>query len=141
MTPTSTPERPTLPKPLRRDAIWTFALLGASALLWGTGVPTQFLVLLTGPATIGFAISALLNSRGVDAVAGIRIWLWIAIGMGGMILLGGFGLVLMKGPTEEYQACMDRAITQSAKRECETQYKEAQEELLKRYQNYGVTTG
>ena len=142
MTPTSTPERPTLPRELRRDSLWTFALLGVSALLWATGLPTQFLVLVTGPAAMAFAISALLNSRGVDAVAGIRIWLWVAVGMGGMILLGGLSLVMFRVPQEQLQACLDRAITDTARRECETQYQKDLEDLMEKYSNYGkVTTG
>ena len=142
MTPTSTPERPTLPKALRRDSLWTFALLGASALLWMMGLPASFLVLLTGPAAMAFAVSALINSRGVDAVAGIRVWLWVAMGMGGMILLGGLGQVATYGPTQNWQACLDRAITETAKRECEAQYKKERQELLERYSKLGtVTTG
>lgn len=133
MTPTSTPERPTLPSALRRDTLWTFALLGVSALLWGTGLPTQFLVLVTGPAAIAFAVSALVNTRGVEAVAGIRVWLWVAIGMGAMILLGGLSLVMLKGPQEQLDACLDRAITDTAQRECKAQYDKAIEELMAKY--------
>lgn len=142
MTPTSTPERPALPKALRRDSLWTFALLGVSALLWMVELPVAFLVLLTGPAAIAFAASALINSRGVDAVGGIRVWLWVSMAMGGMILLGGLNLVLTYGPTERYQACLDRAITETAKRECLVQYEKERQELLDRYSQYGrVTSG
>jgi len=140
MAPTSTPERPTLPRALRRSSLWTFGLLALSALLWTVGLPGSLLVVVTGPATIIFAISALLHTRGVDAVAGIRVWLWIAIAMGGMILLGGIGLILMRGPTEQLEACLDRALTETAKRECQVQYEESYKELLDRYANYGKVT-
>jgi len=142
MTPTSAPERPTLPKALRRDSLWTFGLLGASALLWMVGIPGSLFVLLTGPAAIAFAASALINSRGVDAVAGIRVWLWVSMAMGAMILLAGLSQVLTYGPTQSWQACRDRAITETAKRECEVQYEKDRKELLDRYSQYGrVSTG
>lgn len=131
---TSTPtERPQLPRALRRDSLWTFGLLGLSAFAWALGLPVSLLVLLSGPATISFAISALINSRGVAAAGGIRLWLWIAIGMGGMILAAGLGLLLMRGPTEQFERCLDRAITESAKRECQAEYEQARDDLLKRY--------
>lgn len=141
MAPTSTQERPTLPQSLRRDSLWTFGLLGASALLWAVGLPLALLVVVTGPAAIIFAISALVNSRGVEAVNGIRVWLWISIAMGGMILLGGLGLILMRGATEAFDACMDRAITETAKRECQAQYERDIDELMKRYSTYDPLTG
>jgi hypothetical protein len=142
MTPTSTPERPTLPKQLRRDSLWTFGLLGVSALLWSAGLPTQYLVLITGPAAMAFAVSALFNTRGVDAVVGIRVWLWIAIAMGGMILLGGLLAVVFREPQEQLQACLDRAITDTAQRECRAEYQKAVEDLLAKYPKYGsATTG
>ena len=132
MAPTAT-ERPALPRALRRDSIWTLSLLGVTALAWAIGGDVAYTVLASGPATIVFAISALINSRGVEAAAGIRIWLFIAIGVGGLSLVAGLGLILMRGPTEQLDACMARAITQTAERECLAEYKVAYNELLERY--------
>ena len=131
---TSTPtERPQLPRALRRDSLWTFGLLGVSAFAWALGLPTSLLVILSGPATIAFAISALINTRGVETAAGIRVWLAVAMAMGSMIMVAGFGLLIMRGPTEQLERCLDRAITESAKRECQADYDKAYEDLLKRY--------
>src|SRR6187402_2988818 len=132
MAPTAT-ERPALPRALRRDSTWTLALLGVTALAWAIGGDVAYTVLVSGPATIVFAISALINSRGVEATGGIRIWLFIAIGVGGLSLVAGLGLILMRGPTEQLDACMSRAITQTAERECLAEFKVAYDELLERY--------
>lgn len=136
MAPTAT-ERPALPRALRRDSAWTLGLLGVTALAWAFGGRVSYLVLLSGPATIAFGISALINSKGVDAAKAIRVWLVIAVGVGGLSFIAGLGLILMRGPIEQLEACMSRAITESAKRECLAQYQTSYEELLSRY---GVVT-
>jgi len=131
---TTTPtQRPQLPRELRRDAMWTFVLLGLSALLWMLGLPLSLMVLASGPATVSFAISALINSRGVVDAAAIRVWLGVAIAMGGLILLAGLGLLLMRGPTEQFERCLDRAITETARRECQVEFEKARDDLLKKY--------
>ncbi len=91
---TPTTERPTLPKALRRDSLWTLVLLAVTALAWAQGLPAALFVVLTGPATIVFAIYALVHARGVEAATSIRMWLWIAIGVGAMSFVGGLGLFL-----------------------------------------------
>jgi hypothetical protein len=118
--------------------MWTLAMLALTGIAWAFGMPASLVVLLTGPATIALATIALVHSRGVEAAGGIRIWLWIAIGVGGLSTLGGLGLVIMRGPIEQLEACMDRAITETAKRECQTQYDKAYEDLLTKYSNYGT---
>ncbi len=113
--------------------MWTFVLLGLSALLWMLGLPLSLMVLASGPATVSFAISALINSRGVVDAAAIRVWLGVAIAMGGLILLAGLGLLLMRGPTEQFERCLDRAITETARRECQVEFEKARDDLLKKY--------
>jgi len=113
-------------------------MLALTGLAWAFGMPTSFLVLLTGPATIAFAISALVHTRGVETTGGIRIWLWIAIGVGGMSLLMGLGLIIMRGPIEQFDACMDRAITETAQRECRVQLDKDYAEIRDKYSNYGT---
>ena len=137
MPPTAT-DRPSLPKALRRDSLWTLALLAITAFAWSSELPGSLLVLVTGPATIIFAISALTNARGVEAAASIRMWLWIAMGVGAMSLLAGVSLILLRGPIEERQACNARAITETAKNECEAQFEKDSAELVERYRNYGT---
>jgi len=137
MAPTTT-ERPALPTNLRRTSLWTFALLGVTALAFALGVPTSLVVLATAPATIAFAIAALIYSRGVEGLGGIRIWLWIAVAIGGMSLLAGLGILLMREPLEQLEACYERAITPTAQRECEADYEKAYNDLLERYGTTGV---
>ena len=132
MAPTAT-ERPALPRALRRDSLWTLGLLGLTALAWAIGGEVSYLVLASGPATIVFAISALVNAKGVEAASGIRIWLFIAMGVGAFSLVAGLGLILMRGPTEQLDACMARAITQTAERQCLAEFKIAYDELIQRY--------
>ena len=67
-------------------------------------------------------------------------WLWIAIGVGVMSILAGIGLVLMRGPLEQLEACYARAITPTAQRECEAEYEKSYEELLEKYREYGAVT-
>lgn len=135
---TSTPtQRQQLPHALRRDSLWTFGLLGLSALLWTVGLPLSLLVVISGPATISFAISALINSRGVESATGVRVWLAIAIAMGAWVMVSGLSMILLKEPTEQLEHCRDRAITESAKRQCKAEYEQALDDLLKRY---GVVT-
>ena len=133
-------ERPTLPKALRRDSMWTLGVLALTAVAWAMEVPASFLVVITGPATIALAISALVHARGVEGAATIRIWLWIAIGVGGMSLLAGLGLILMRGPIEQFEACTSRAITETARRECTAEYDKEYQEQLDRYSSYGTGT-
>ena len=133
-------ERPTLPKALRRDSMWTLGLLALTAIAWAMAMPASLLVVITGPATIALAISALVHARGVEGAGSIRIWLWIAIGVGAMSLLAGLGLILMRGPIEHLEACYDRAITETATRACKAQYDKDYQELLDRYSNYGTRT-
>jgi len=139
MTPTAT-ERPALPKNLRLTSMLTLILLGLTALAFAVGMPLSLIVLVTAPATIGLAIAALVFSRGVASAGGIRVWLWIAIGVGVMSILAGIGLVLMRGPLEQLEACYARAITPTAQRECEAEYEKSYEELLEKYREYGAVT-
>ena len=139
MAPTTT-ERPALPKALRRDSMWTLGLLAVTALAWVADMPVSFAVIVTGPATIVFGISALVNARGVEAATSIRMWLWIAIGVGGMSLLAGVSLILLRGPIEQSQACYERAITETAKHECKVQFAKDSQELMNRYATYGTGT-
>lgn len=139
MAPTTT-ERPALPKTLRRASMWTLIMLAVTALAWALGMPYEFAVLATGPATIIFAIYALISSKGVEAASGIRVWLWIAIGVGVITLVAGLGLILMRGPIERLEACLGRSITETARTECEVQYQEDYQQLLERYSDYGSLT-
>jgi hypothetical protein len=139
MAPTTT-ERSPLPTTLRRTSMWTLGLLAVTAIAWAIGMPTALVVLATAPATIACAISALIYSKGVEAAAGIRIWLWIAIAVGGLSFVAGLGLILMRGPIEQLDACYDRAITQTARRACEVQYEDAYKRLVDKYGSYTVTT-
>lgn len=132
MAPTTT-ERPALPTNLRRTSLWTFALLAVTALAFALGLPASLVVLVTAPATISCAIAALIYSRGVESAVGIRIWLWVAIAIGGMSLLAGLGILVMREPLEQLEACYDRAITPNAQRECEAEYEKAYNDLLERY--------
>ena len=136
--PPTTTDRPALPKALRRDSLWTLTLLAITAFVWSGELPFSLLVLVTGPATIIFAISALSNARGVEAAGSIRMWLWIAMGVGVMSLLAGVSLILLRGPIEQSQACYARAITETAKNECKAQFKKDSDELVERYRNYGT---
>ena len=120
--------------------MWTLGLLAVTALAWAQGLPAALFVVLTGPATIVFAIYALVHARGVEAATSIRMWLWIAMGVGAMSFFGGLGLFLARAPIEHNQACMERAITQTAKRECTAQYEKEYQELLDRIENYGKVT-
>jgi hypothetical protein len=136
----STTERPALPTNLRRTSLWTIILLGVTMLVFALGMPYSLAVLVTAPATAACAISALIYSRGVESTAFVRVWLWIAIGMSGMSFLVGLGLVIAREPYEQLEACLARAITPSAQRECELEYEKAMDDLLKRYSEFGVTT-
>jgi len=132
MTPTGTPTEQ-LPADVQRDTRWTLGLLAATLLAWVMGPPVLWIVFLTAPATITFAITALIRSQGVTGMGGMRVWLWVAMAVGGISLLGAFGTVLLHGPTQRLEECMETAITESAKRECAAQYEEDTAELLERY--------
>ena len=139
MAPTTT-ERPALPANLRRTSLWTFGLLGATALTFVLDVPASLSVLIVAPATISCAIAALIYARGVEAATGIRVWLWVAIAVGVMSFLAGLGVLLMREPLEQLQACYDRAITPTAQRACDAEYEKAYNDLLKRYGAGSVVT-
>lgn len=139
MAPTTT-ERPALPKTLRLTSLWTIILLGATMLAFAVGMPYTLATLALGPATIGLAIVALVYTRGVDGVTGIRVWLWVSIGIGAMAAFSGFAMLLLRGPYEQLEACLERAITPTAQRECQAQFEQAYEDLLETYGGYGVTT-
>lgn len=132
MAPTAT-ERPTLPANLRRTSLWTFVLLGVSAFAFLLDVPSSLIVLVVAPAAISCAIASLIYSRGVEAAVGIRIWLWVAIAISAMSFLGGLGVLLMREPLEQLQACYARSVTPTATRECDAEYEKAYNELLERY--------
>lgn len=132
MTPTQTPtDKP--PAPVLRDARWTLSLLAVTAFAWVLGMPATWIVLLTGPATITFAVIALIRSQGVTGLGGMRIWLWVAMVVGAISLLGAFGVLLLREPIERLENCMATAITETAKRECAAQYEQDTEDLLSRY--------
>jgi len=139
MTPTAT-ERPALPKPLRLTSMWTLIMLGITALAFAIGLPTSLIVLLTAPATIGLAITALAYSKGVTAATGIRVWLCIAIGIGVMATLSGLTMLLLRGPYEQLEACMARAITPTAQRECRVEFEKSYNELVEKYRDFGTVT-
>lgn len=132
MTPTGTPTEK-LPSDVLRDTRWTLILLGITLLAWVMGPPVLWIVFLTAPATITFAITALIRSQGVEGMGGMRIWLWVAMAVGGVSLLGAFGTVLLYDANQRLDECMETAITESAKRECAAQFERDTAELLERY--------
>lgn len=132
MTPPQTPTDKA-PAPVLRDARWTLVLLAVTAFAWVLGMPVTWIVLLTGPATITFAIIALIRSQGVKGLGGMRIWLWVAMVVGAVSLLGAFGVLLLREPIARLESCMATAITETAKRECAAQYEQDTEDLLSRY--------
>jgi len=136
VTPTAN-DRPQLPARLVRDTRWTLVLLGATMLTWVFGVPIVLVALVTGPAAAAFAISALIRSRGLKGVFAMRIWLWVAVGVGALSTVTAAGVLILREPLAQLSDCNARAITETAKRQCVVDYEQAYQDLLERY---GVTT-
>lgn len=136
VTPSPT-NRPPLPPRLVRDTRWTLVLLGATMITWLFGVPVVLLALVTGPAAAAFAIAGLIHSRGVRGIQATLVWLWIAIGVGGLSTLTAGGVLVLREPLAQLTTCNAQAITETAKRQCMLDYERAYRDLLARY---GVTT-
>lgn len=102
-------------------------------LAWVFGVPIVLIALLTGPAAAGFAIAGLVRSRGLPGAAAIRVWLWIAIGVGALSTATAGGVLVLREPLTQLNDCYSRAITETAKQQCVADYDKAYNDLLARY--------
>ena len=73
----------------------------------------------------------------VLGLVAMRVWLWVAVGVGVLSTITAAGVLVLREPLTQLTECNARAITETAKRQCMVDYEQAYQELLSRY---GVTT-
>ncbi|BDZ62937.1 hypothetical protein Lsed01_02420 [Demequina sediminis] len=116
----------------RRAVQWSLALLALTMLVLLIGPRWGLLSLVVAPATAAAMITALVMLRGVRLVA-LKVMLGVGIGVSVIALLYGLGLVVLREPVEQLAQCQERAITQTAQRQCIAEYEQAYMDLLERW--------
>ncbi len=133
-TPEATPEATPAVDPRATRAVrWSIGLLAATLLLLILGPRWGLLTLGLAPATAIAMVVALVRLRGVPGAGGLRVMFGLGIGICAFALVYGIGLVIFHGPVQDLVACQDRAITETAKRQCAAEYEQASFDLLRQW--------
>lgn len=137
---TQAPQEPSEAKdakePVTRGTIYTRWFMGfllATLLLYFLSIPFLYFSLVTGPATITFAVLALVATRADAKVTGLRVGLSMGIVVAGMSMLLAVGTFVFEDMFTELRDCQARAITITAQRECQDAYDQAYKEELERF--------
>lgn len=114
-----------LPPAAQRDSRIFMLLLAASVLLYLMSIPLAFGVIVTGPVAAVFGLLALFRSRSAKGVATFRYAMVAGVLVSGFAALMGLALLVFRGPVEDLQTCLSRAITSSAEEACQREYQDA----------------
>lgn len=120
----------------RRYIQWFMGSLTVTLLLYFLSIPYLYFTWISAPVTITFAILALVETRVEKGVTGLRIGLSMGIVLGGLSMMLALGTLLFQDAFIELNRCQSRALTNSAKQECQDAYDEAYQKELEKY---GVT--
>ncbi|WP_296664690.1 hypothetical protein [Demequina sp.] len=132
-----TPEAaPEVSRRARRAVRWSLALFALTLLLLLAGPRWGLLTLVVAPAMAAAAVTSLVMLRGTPRMGALRVMLSVGIGVSLTALLYGLGLLVFRGPVEELAACQERAITESAKRQCLADYEDA---YLQQLEDWGLS--
>ena len=129
-----------IPAPARRDSVIVLALLGVTALLYLLSVPWAFAMILTGPAAAVIAARALYRTRSVANITMFRVWLSIGIVLAGFSVLMAVTFMVFADVVSELRGCMDRAVTQQARAQCEATYQDGVADTVEDFlERFGVS--
>lgn len=131
--PTTPRAAPDVSPGARRAVRWSLALLAVTLLLLLVGPRWGVLTLAVAPAAAAAMVTSLVLLRRTRGVGALRIMLGIGIGVSAVATLYGIGLVVFSGPVEELVACQERALTQTAQRQCLADYEQAYIDQLERW--------
>ncbi|WP_062384092.1 hypothetical protein [Demequina iriomotensis] len=116
----------------RRAVLWSLLLLTAMLLVPMLGPTWGLSALVLAPAGAAAMITALVLLRGIP-LAGVRVMLWIGIGLAALSFLYGLGLVVLHDQVQELASCQSRAITHTAQQQCLDDYEQGYTDLLERW--------
>lgn len=130
-------QQPTEASPRARTYTRLFVgFLLLTVLLYFLSIPYLYFTWLSAPATIVFAILALVATRKQKAITGLRVGLAMGIAMSGLSMLLALGTFVFQDAFIELKDCQERALTISAEQQCQDAYDEAYQAELEKY---GVT--
>lgn len=113
-----------LPPAAQRDSRIFMLLLAVTVLLYVMSIPLAFGVIVTGPVAAVFGLLALFRSHSATGVATFRYAMIAGVLVSGFAALMGVALLVFRGPVEELQTCLSRAITSSAEETCQREYQD-----------------
>lgn len=121
------------PPRARMYSQWFMGCLLATVMLYFLSIPYLYFTWLTAPATVTFAILALVATRSQAGIAGLRIGLSLGILFAGFSMLLALGTWIFQDAFLELRDCEARALTITAHQECQTAYNDAYKEQLERF--------
>ncbi|WNM23966.1 hypothetical protein RN607_11390 [Demequina capsici] len=103
------------------------------ALLLLLGFPWTLGALVLGPVTIVAGIIALTSRGAADLRGWSRANAIVGVVLGGLSAMSAAGMLLLFQPLNDLASCNSRAITNSARQQCQTDFDQAYQDLLHRY--------
>ncbi|WP_430868429.1 hypothetical protein [Demequina aurantiaca] len=134
---TDASKQPPEASPRARRYIQLFmGFLLLTLLLYFLSIPFLYFTWISAPATIVFAILALVASRTRTGITGLRVGLSLGIAMSCLAMLLALGTFFFQDSFIALRDCQARALTISAQQQCQDDYDAAYEKELEKF---GVT--
>jgi hypothetical protein len=131
--PSEAPQPPSEASP--RARIYTQLFVGfllLTLLLYFLSIPFLYFTWISAPATVLFAILSLVATRSQKNITGLRVGLSMGIALAGLSMLLALGTFYFQDAFIALRDCQARAITVSAKQQCQDAYDDAYQKELEK---------